>query len=262
MKQTVPVQDTGGAAYWRHHSHYFNTLIGSDVDDTHGTSFDYSFTTHVLSPNGGTLLKHGVFGEGDVTLGKLRLFAGIRHEFTGQHGETFVSPNGGATYAVGGGFRLRASGYKSFRAPTLNELYRPFRVGNVQTLANAALVPESVTGYEAGADWSNETSRVTVTAFHNELHNLVDNATLSTTKTLITRQRENFPTALSRGLEVSMNHRWRFLTGELGYQFADARLANRVSASADSEADRDSAADIQSQRDVDQRRPAGGEPGL
>ena len=95
-KQTVPVQDTGGAAYWRHHAKYFNTLIGSDTDDTHGTSFDYSFSTHTLSPNGGTLLKHGVFGQGDVTLGKLRLFAGIRHQFTGQHGETFVSPNGGA----------------------------------------------------------------------------------------------------------------------------------------------------------------------
>ena len=54
---------------------------------------------------------------------------------------------------------------------------------------------------------------------------MVDNATLSTTKTTITRQRQNFPTALSRGLEVNVSHRWRFLTGEAGYQYADARLA-------------------------------------
>lgn len=223
-KQTVPVQDTGGAAYWRHHSHHFNILAGSDVDDTHGTSFDYSFTTHVRTPNGGTLLKHGVFGEGDVTLGKLRLFAGIRHQFTGEQGGTFVSPNAGATLGLGS-FRLRASGYKSFRAPTLNELYRPFRVGNAQTLANRLLVPESVTGVEAGADWSNESTKVSVTLFHNDLYNLIDNATLTVTKTLITRERENFPAALSRGMEANVSHRWRFLSAEMGYMYADARLS-------------------------------------
>jgi len=218
------VEDIGGAAYWRHHSRYFNTLIGSDADDTHGTSFDYSFNTRIRTPNGGTLLKHGVFGEGDVTIGRARFFAGVRHQFTGQRDATFVSPNAGATLGLGS-FRLRASGYKSFRAPTLNELYRPFRVGSVQTLANRFLVPESVTGVEAGVDWSNELTKASVTVFHNDLNNLVDNATLTTTPTLITRQRQNFPAARSRGIEANISHHWRYLTGEAGYQYADARLS-------------------------------------
>jgi outer membrane receptor protein involved in Fe transport len=37
---------------------------------------------------------------------------------------------------------VRAAAYAGFRPPTLNELYRPFRVGNDITEANAALKPE------------------------------------------------------------------------------------------------------------------------
>jgi outer membrane cobalamin receptor len=223
-KQTVPVLDTGGAAYWKHHARRWNTIIGADADNVEGTSFDYSYNTHILTPNGGTLLEHGVFGQGDIAVGPVRFFAGIRQQFTGQQDETFVSPNAGA--AVGAGrFRFRASGYRSFRAPTLNELYRPFRVGNVQTLANAALVPESLTGAEAGFDWSGESTRISFTAFRNELGNLIDNATLTTSPSLILRQRQNFPSALSRGLEASINRRWNHWRAEAGYMYADARLS-------------------------------------
>jgi outer membrane receptor protein involved in Fe transport len=223
-KQTVPVNDNGGAAYWQHLAKHFHTLLGTDWDDVHGTSYDYSFSTHVLTPNGGVLVKHGEFGEGDLTFGGLKLFAGIRQQFTGLHGGTFVSPNGGATYAIQR-FRLRASGYKSFRAPTLNELYRPFRVGNVQTAANANLVPESVVGVETGADWVGESTRAGFTLFHNDLYNLIDNVTISTTPTTILRQRQNLPQALSRGLEANLSHHWRRWSAEASYIYADARLA-------------------------------------
>ena len=37
-----------------------------------------------------------------------------------------------------------------FRAPTLNELYRQFRVGTVLTLANNQLGPEHLVGGELG----------------------------------------------------------------------------------------------------------------
>lgn len=224
-KQTVPVQDTGGAAYWQHHEKHWNAIAGADADHTHGVSYDYSYNTHILTPSGGTLFEHGVFGQGDLDFGPVKFFAGIRQEFTGQHGETYVSPNGGV--AVGAkDFRFRASGYRAFRAPTLNELYRPFRVGNAQTLANAALLPEGLTGVETGVDWSRETTQVSFSLFRNELNNLIDNATLSTSPTLILRKRENFPSALSRGLEANALHRWTHWTAQAGYMFADARLAS------------------------------------
>ena len=46
---------------------------------------------------------------------------------------------------------LTGSAYRAFRAPTLNELIRNFRVGNVLTLANDQLGPERVSAVEAGA---------------------------------------------------------------------------------------------------------------
>ena len=223
-RQTVPIQDTGGALYWQHHSRRWNTIVGADADDTRGISFDYSYNTNVLSRSGGTLLEHGLFGQGDITFGKLRLFAGIRHQFTGQSGQTFVSPNGGIAMGLGR-FRLRTSAYRTFRAPTLNELFRNFRVGNALTLANADLVPEGLVGVEAGMDWTTENGSLSITLFRNDLNNLIDNATLSSTPNLILRQRQNFPSALSRGGEASINHHWRHWVAQAGYMYADARLS-------------------------------------
>ncbi len=64
----------------------------------------------------------------------------------------------------------RAAGYTGFRVPTLNELYRPFRVGNAVTEANAQLDPERLLGGELGLEWQPTTSlRLTGTAFYNRL---------------------------------------------------------------------------------------------
>ncbi len=227
-RQTVPSYDVGGAAYWRHHGRHanvhWNTILGADVDDVHGTSFDYSYFTRVLTPNGGTLLRHGTFAQGDIGLGPVRFFAGIRHQFTGRNGQTFVSPNGGIAYGVGR-FRFRTSGYRGFRAPTLNELFRQFRVGNALTLANSALIPESVIGVEAGVDWSDENTQISFSLFRNDLENLISNATLRITPNSILRQRQNFQNGLSRGLEANLHHHWTHWTAQAGYLYADARLA-------------------------------------
>jgi len=226
-KQTVPVEDYGGALYWQHHGqsrhHNWNAIAGADVDDTHGVSYDYSYNTRLLTPGGGTLLKHGIFGQADISFGPVRFFAGIRHQFTGVADATFVSPNGGIAYGYKQ-LRFRASGYRTFRAPTLNELHRNFRVGNALTLANATLRPEGLVGVEAGVDWIGERNRVSVTLFRNELSDLIGNGTLSTTPSLILRQRINFASGFSRGIEIGASRRWRYWTAEAGYLFADARL--------------------------------------
>ena len=96
-------------------------LGGADVYRVEGTSTDHLVPTG-LRVGGGTQLQHGVYGQADATFGPVKLFAGVRHSFAGE-GSQFLSPNGGF---VVGKKRLRARGsvYRSFRAPTLNELYR------------------------------------------------------------------------------------------------------------------------------------------
>jgi outer membrane receptor protein involved in Fe transport len=77
-----------------------------------------------------------------------------------------------------GGVFLRAAGYAGFRPATLNELYRPFRVGNDITLANAALQPERLYGVEGGAGWASGPASVNATVFYNQLDHAIVNATI------------------------------------------------------------------------------------
>src|SRR5690606_28319876 len=99
--------------------------------------------------------------------------------------------------------RARGSVYRSFRAPTLNELYREFRVGNAVTQANPDLRPESMFGAEAGFDLVAESARIAVTFYRHSLDDLITNVTLSTAPELIIRQRQNAGSALARGIDIS-----------------------------------------------------------
>ena len=215
--QTVPSEAVGGAALWQHHQRTWNLLGGADVYRVEGTSTDHLVPTGERV-GGGTQLQHGVFGQADLQLGPARFYAGLRHSFTGQD-STFLSPSGG--FSIGRG-RLRARGsvYRSFRAPTLNELFREFRAGNAITRANPLLRPESLFGAEAGFDITGESSAFRFTAFRNSLTDLVSNITISTSPTQIVRQRGNAASALSRGLEAEFRKHWRDLRGEVSYLYA------------------------------------------
>jgi outer membrane receptor protein involved in Fe transport len=74
---------------------------------------------------------------------------------------------------------LRGAAYLGWRLPTLNELYRPFRVGIDATAANAELEPERLHGIEAGVDWKPAPrARIGFTAFTNRLEGAIANVTL------------------------------------------------------------------------------------
>lgn len=110
---------------------------------------------------------------------------------------TSVSPSASLLWTPGERWRWRASAQQGFRRPTLNELYRPFRIGPTITEANAGLGTESVRGFEFGAEWrlpapapalvarrnsagSTAVPRLALgaTAFTNELRDAVGNVTL------------------------------------------------------------------------------------
>jgi vitamin B12 transporter len=91
-----------------------------------------------------------------------------------------VAPTGraGLVFAPAAAVDLRAAAYAGFRLPTLNELYRPFRVGNDATAANAALGLERLGGGEVGFDWHPlSTATLGVTAYWNRLGSAIGNVT-------------------------------------------------------------------------------------
>ena len=222
--QTVPSQGSGGAAIWQHHQKWWDLMAGGDMDRVSGTSTDHLFPTG-LRVGGGSQLQHGLFTQADATLGAFRFFGGLRHSFAGQ-GSKFLSPSAGASFARKR-LRLRSSVYRAFRAPTLNELYREFRVGNTDTLANPKLLPETLFGSEAGADWTGEAFTFRVTAYRNSLDNLITNVTLSSAANSIVRQRQNAAAAVSRGVEAEFERRFRDWRADLQYLFVDSRYVTR-----------------------------------
>ena len=146
--------------------------------------------------------------------------------------ETAWSPRLSALFQASGSVALSASAYRSFRAPTLNELYRSFRVGNVVTNANEALRAERLTGGEIGATFGpgGLPVRARATLFWTEVDDAIANRTLSTTPALVTRRRENLGTTRSRGIEIEADVRaggWK-ITG--GYLFADSTVLDNPAA--------------------------------
>lgn len=127
-------------------------------------------------------------------------------------GEVF-SARFGVRRRLSNGQSLRAAGYSSFRPATLNELHRPFRVGNDLTEANAALVPERLSGLEAGWGWAGDRASVAATAFWTRVEDAIVNVTVGAGPGVfpragfvpaggVLRQRLNGGTIKARGIEL------------------------------------------------------------
>ena len=113
-----------------------------------------------------------------------------------------------------------------FRAPTLNELYRQFRVGTVLTLANNQLGPERLVGGEAGISLQPARDLTwRATWFDNRIKDPVSNVTLTTVGANVTQQRQNLGRTRVTGVQTDLEYRigtdWTFGGG---YLFNRARV--------------------------------------
>jgi outer membrane receptor protein involved in Fe transport len=129
---------------------------------------------------------------------------------------------------------FRAAASRAFRAPTLNNLYRSFSTRTGIFLSNAALRPETLSGWEAGADLTLAGLSVHATYYDNVVKDLL------TTQTLPASQRPagfvfgtrniNAGSARARGFELEAN--WTILprlVSSVSYTLADSVLtANAI----------------------------------
>lgn len=253
--QRVPSQFGGASVHWLKPAGFRHTFVaGFEAQTIRGASDELLYRAGVensSSDAGGRQRWLGFFGEdiirftakGTVTLGaRLDDWRNHRGLLTTQplaipgparvtqfqnRTEHSFNPRLGAAYRLKRNLVLRASAYRAFRAPTLNELYRTFRVGNVLTEANASLLAERLTGAETGAAYQTFGDRLTVrgTYFWSELSRPVSNVTLSVQPNLITRQRQNLGRIGSQGVELDvearLSPRWSFSSG---YQFVNAKV--------------------------------------
>ena len=120
--------------------------------------------------------------------------------------DTAVSPRAAVLYRAHDKVSLWGSVSRGFRAPTLKELYSPFRVGAVLTMSNEALGPESLTGGELGVSAApSDTVTVRGTLFTNRVSNAIANASI--TANGLTRQVRNVGSTNVAGLQLDGSYR-------------------------------------------------------
>jgi outer membrane receptor protein involved in Fe transport len=142
----------------------------------------------------------------------------------------------GMAFRPAAAITLRGAAYLGWRLPTLNELYRPFRVGPDATAANAELSPERLKGVEAGLEYRPlSTARLGVTLFANRLQKAIANVTLGRGPGVFPgvgfvaaggeyRQRQNLDAVEVRGIELDGRLDFGAWTFSGGYSFADAEV--------------------------------------
>jgi outer membrane receptor protein involved in Fe transport len=256
-QQHVPAQQLGGSVFWSQAAGRRQTLgLGAEAGEVIGSSHEGLFSSGAhtaIQIAGGHQRTLAVYGE-DFFRFSSKWIATASFRFDDwrnfdalsfreplslpgpptvtpfpDRSDSAFSPRLSLLYALRKNVSLSASAYRSFRSPTLNELYRSFRMGNVLTEANPDLGAERLTGAEAGASAAAFGGKLNLRGnfFWNDIVDPIENVTLSTTPSLITRQRQNLGRTRSRGVEVDAVARLS-KTIEIwgGYQFVDATVVS------------------------------------
>ena len=201
---STPAQGYGVNAALQGHRGLASWELGADARATDGTEHERfrvingAFT--MGRDAGGKTFVGGVYLETAYDQGPWIVTGGVRadhwsstdaqrHEFVLATGVTTLNasaadadgtlPTGrvGVRYGLSPELWVRTAAYAGFRAPTLNELHRPFRVGNDITEANPLLTPEKLRGIEAGIGGDGPV-RWQTTLFYNLLKDPIANVTI------------------------------------------------------------------------------------
>lgn len=254
--QYVPEQVVGGGAQWTHPFGAHQTLIaGMDAMEVMGASDEQLFTagTHTRNnASGGRQRILGWFGEDLVRFNKWTIILGGRFDDWNNFNASSIctpvsgtcpspsvlypsrndlafSPRLSVLRALGHNVSVTASMYRAFRAPTLNELYRSFRLANVLTQNNPFLNAERLTGAEAGVNLTTLERKLDLrgTFFWSDIVDPVENVTINPTSNPVLRQKQNLGRIRSRGLELdSVVHVSRDIQISAGYEFTAATVVN------------------------------------
>jgi len=121
---------------------------------------------------------------------------------------------------------VTASGFRAFRAPSPNELYRTTQVGNMLTLPNFNLLSERATGWETGLGTEWKWGTIRTSYFLTQVNRPIAALTINPSSSPILLKRENLGQIESRGVSLDFElapQRWLAVDG--GYQFAHATVS-------------------------------------
>ncbi len=231
--------------------------IGADVRDVSGKTQElYTFVAAAPTRRrqaGGSTRTTGVFADGSLIAGDVTFSLGGRVDWWTIDGGYLlerplgigpaltnlvyadrdgseVTGRGGVAWQPVEGVTVRGAAYRGWRLPTLNELYRPFRVGTDATAANALLSPERLDGIEGGVTFTPaRTVSIAATYFYNRLKDAIANVTTLTPPQVLPgvttyRIRQNLDAVRAHGFEIDAS--WR--PGPVGVQASWSHSNSRV----------------------------------
>jgi outer membrane receptor protein involved in Fe transport len=214
--------------------------LGADIRDVTGKTQElYTFVSAVPTRRreaGGSTTTTGVFADGSLVAGDFTFSLGGRVDWwkidDGYLSERplaggaaltdlrYANRDGSETTGRAGiayqpihAITVRVAGYRGWRLPTLNELYRPFRVGNDATAANALLSPERLTGVEGGVTLTPAPGlNIAATYFYNRLKDAIANVTTTSPTQVLPgvttyRVRQNLDAIRAHGFELDASYR-------------------------------------------------------
>ena len=204
------------------------------ASDTLGVFAEASAKIGNLTLTGGARADHWSITGGRLIERTLATGAFIRNELAPDRSSWEGTGRAGAAFSAGD-LTLRGAAYLGWRLPTLNELYRPFRVGADATAANSALNPERMRGAELGIAWKPSALELSATAFTNRLTSAIANVTLGRGPGTfpgvgfvaaggVYRQRLNVDAIQSRGIELDASYHAGDWHGSASYAYTDARV--------------------------------------
>jgi outer membrane receptor protein involved in Fe transport len=237
--------------------------LGGDWRRTHGQTDElFTFVNGIGTRNraaGGRTDTEGLFAEGSWTGGGLTATLGGRIDHwsisdgflkervlvTGVPLTNLAFPSrsgweptgrGGLAWQALPGLTLRGAAYLGWRLPTLNELYRPFRLGSDATANNPFLKPERMKGAEVGLEWRPlKAAHLGLTLFDNRLEDAIANVTqgkgpgtfpivgvVGAGGTFF--ERENIDAIHSRGVELDGSFALGAWSLSGGWSWTDARV--------------------------------------
>jgi outer membrane receptor protein involved in Fe transport len=175
--------------------------VTADITET---PFSFAGTQLPAQRTDASQLTAAAAAHGQVHRPRFGAGGGLRVELwraDGGNSHVVASPKLWITHAAAG-LTLRAAFQSGFRGPTINELHRGFRVGNVVTQANAQLRPERARGLEAGASWIRGPVVLRGVVFWSRVNDAIVNVTLPQTGTVILRERQNAARIRAAGTEI------------------------------------------------------------
>jgi outer membrane receptor protein involved in Fe transport len=139
--------------------------------------------------------------------------------------ETVFDPRLGVSRKLGQHFALTGSGFRAYRAPTANELYRSTQVGSLLTLPNNNLRSERATGWETGVAMQQRWGTLRTSYFWTRVNRPITALTTNPNSNPIQLMRENLGQVESRGVSSDIEFQpLHWMTVQGGYQYTNATV--------------------------------------